>query len=78
MPIDHEDPDDHGDYQKHEDEDNNPVNQRESVAARGADGAGDEPVDVEEDEDDSEEGKGHVYDVFGVTLEGEEQEQANW
>ena len=77
MPIDHKDPDDNGDYQKHEDEDKNPVNQRESVAARGAEGAGDEPVDIEEDGDDDEEGKGDVDDLFGIMLEGEEQEQAN-
>lgn len=69
MPIDHEDPDNHGDYAEHEDEDENSVNQREIVAASGANSAGDEPINIEEDWHDNKERKRNVDKLFGVTLE---------
>jgi hypothetical protein len=69
MPIDHEDPNDYTNYAEHEYEDENPVQQREILVASGANSAGDEPVDIEEDWDYNKERKHHVDEVFGVTLE---------
>lgn len=75
MPIRANDPRDNADHQEHEDEDNDPVGEREGVAAVGGDGAGDEPEDVEEDGDYEEEGERGVDDLFGVMPERPEEEE---
>lgn len=74
MPIGQEDPNNNPNYQEHKNQNQNSVDQREGIAARGAERAGDEPVDVEEEGDEDEERKRNVDDVFGVTLESQEEE----
>lgn len=74
MPIGHEDPDDDPDDKKHENQDQDPVEQREGLAASGAKRAGNEPEDVEEDGYEEKERKRDVDQVFGVMLEKQEED----
>lgn len=69
MPIHNQDPHDDPNHQEDEDHDDNPIREGESGAARRAEGACDEPIDVEENRDGDEEGNRSVDNLFGVMLE---------
>ena len=73
MPIRNEDPHDYPNHEEEEDENENAVYHGENIAASGADSADNEPVNVEEDGDDDEEGESSVDKVFGIMLEKKEE-----
>lgn len=77
MPIGYKYPQDNPDDQKHKDQHQNPVSQWEGIAAGGANRAGHEPVDVEEDGYHNEKRKRSVDNLFGVMLEQQEQKETN-
>lgn len=69
MPIHHQDPHNDPNHQKQEHQNQNPVREGESVAARRAEGAGHEPIHVEENGDGDKEWNSSVDNLFGVMLE---------
>lgn len=69
MPIHHQDPHNDPNHQKQEHQNQNPVREGESVAARRAEGAGHEPIHVEENRDGDKEWNRSVDNLFGVMLE---------
>lgn len=75
MPISDNNPRQDPNYQEDENQDQDPVGQREGVATVCGDGAGDEPEDVEEDGNYDEERERHVDDLFGVMTQRPEEEE---
>lgn len=69
MQVGDDNPQENPDEQEDENEDDDAVGEREGVAAVMADGACDEPVDVEEGGYDDEEGDGSVDHLLGVMSE---------
>lgn len=75
MPVGDDDPCEDGDDQEDESEGEDAVGEGEGVAARGGDGASNEPEHIYEDGDDHEEGERGVHDLFGVMPKRPQQEQ---
>lgn len=78
MPIHHKDPHNYPNYQEDENEDQNPVSDRKSIAASGAKSTGNKPVDIYENWYDDKERKRNVDKLFGVMLEQKENGQSKW
>lgn len=78
MPISGNNPCQDPNDQEDENQDQDPVGEREGIATAGGDGAGDEPEDIEEDGDYDEERERGVDDLFGVMPQRPEEEEDEW
>lgn len=65
VPVRDDDPNNGRDEEEDEDEDKNAVAEGDGFATSDAQLAGDEPVHIEEDRDEDEEGNREVHNLFG-------------